>query len=170
MSFLRLFTPATIRRGIQNRFEAWRLGQRYRWLRAIQPASAGPRKTVLFVNFGNWVPRAIFDAVLAAAFRMRGCSPVFLTLRECTNVHRTLRALGCTEFLFLDDFYPTNAQEIEDESERILREHATFDSLFSLTEDGIEHGRNVLSTVVKDLKSGGVRFTDPQAQTLLRLY
>ncbi len=126
-------------------------------------------KRVLFVGFSDWEARGKLDGVIAAAMRMQGAKPLVLTMRSCTWTQRYLRALGVRDFLFFDDELSAAGKDKSDaDSLALLPSPLTFQTLFDFTYRGLHVGRNVLSTVLRRLKTGSAAFDDPAVQTMIR--
>ncbi len=143
----------------------------YRFAGLRREISALPQagKRVLFVGFSDWEARGKMDGVIAAAMLLRGAKPLVLTMRSCTWTQRYLRALGAQDFLFFDDeLSSAESGKRDEEIFALLPSPLTFQTLFNFTYRGINVGRNVLSTVLRQLKTGSAAFDDPAVQQMIR--
>ena len=143
----------------------------FRFARLRREISALPQaeKRVLFVGFSDWEARGKLDGVLGAAMLLRGAKPLVLTMRCCTWTQRYLSALGVRDFLFFDDELSAAGKDKADaDILTLLPSPLTFQTLFDFTYRGINVGRNVLSTVLRQLKTGSAAFDDPAVQTMIR--
>jgi hypothetical protein len=105
------------------------------------------------------------DGIIAAACRVRGYHPVVLTEQSFSLAKRYFRACGVTSFIDFDE----RIREARPTSiDHFLESSKTFASLFTLTHEGVDVGRHVLSSVVRALKQGSVSFNDPAVHQNIR--
>jgi len=144
-----------------------RFAKDYAWMRTCLSPQQG--KAVLMVNFTDWAPRTKLDGVIAKGLQLRGYRPFILTKRAYTWSHAYFRAIGITDLLFFDDYLKEAASTLSpEETSGLLETNLSFQKLYSYHEGEIGIGRHVLSSVVRQLKSGSVSFEDPDAIRLLR--
>lgn len=142
---------------------------RFAGLRSEVSALPQAGKSVLFVGFSDWEARGKLDGIIGSAMLLRGAKPVVLTMRSCTWTQRYLRALGVRDFLFFDDeISAAESGKSDTDILALLPSPLTFQTLFDFTYRGINVGRNVLSTVLRQLKTGSAAFDDPAVQAMIR--
>lgn len=165
-----LFThPAALRHSIIRYGKYLLFFFRFAELRREVSSLPQTGKSVLFVGFSDWEARGKLDGVLGSAMLLRGAKPMVLIMRSCTWTQRYLRALGVRDFLFFDDeLSAAESGKSDTDILALLPSPLTFQTLFDFTYRGINVGRNVLSTVLRQLKTGSAAFDDPAVQTMIR--
>jgi hypothetical protein len=161
----RLHDPATARIVQADYQETFR---QLAWLREAMPtaASTGPR--LLIVSLSDMVYQLKLEAMLGAALKLQGWRPVVLT-NSATNTRakRYFRAFGIDDFVYLDDFAPTEAErEIADAAgARLLDGPLSFQAVKQWVFAEAWIGPMVLSTVSRNQHQGAPDPQDPATRT-----
>jgi hypothetical protein len=125
----------------------------------LPPRDEGP---ALIVSLTNWVAQVKAEIVFAKLLQARGLRPVILTLRTARRGERYFRAAGLADFVYLDDFSPTEASARHSASDALPGPLTSMDALLQVTYRGVDVGRHALSTLARELRQGGLDLADPR--------
>lgn len=130
------------------------------WSRSLgaKPKKSGARKVLLcdlVSAYSSYKAQALFARALIA----HGFRPVVLLQSANKLAKRVYNAAQMTEFVYLDDFMGPNFIA---EAKRLLSGDNAFERLLTLEIDGVRIGRNVLSLVLRQLRTGRLDAKDPE--------
>ncbi len=134
------------------------------WLReAVVEPPAGARR-LLILSLSDMVYQLKLEAMLGTALKLQGWRPIALTnSRTNTRALRYFRAFGVTDFVYLEDFTPTAAEQARcaAEAETLLAGDLAFQSVKAWSFAGSWIGPQILSTVSRAQHQGAPDPRDP---------
>jgi hypothetical protein len=134
------------------------------WLReaAVEPPTGARR--LLILSLSDMVYQLKLEAMLGTALKLQGWRPIVLTnSRTNTRALRYFRAFGVTDFVYLEDFAPTAAEQARcaAEAEALLAGDLDFQSVKAWSFAGSWIGPQILSTVSRAQHQGAPDPRDP---------
>lgn len=125
-------------------------------------------RTIFFVSLTDWVTEIKIESILGKALAMQGCRIVVITQTNCRHVLKYYRSVGITDFIYFDkEIRRIPTKIIQKESEIILKKE-TFKEVLESEFQGVQIGRRILSSVVKNLRRPSVDFKDPDIQEFIK--
>ena len=134
------------------------------WRRALRGGASGSGERVVLLCdlVSSFAPYKI-QSLFAAALKGRGFRPVVLLPSRNVIAERIYRAAGSVRFVYLSDY----AQEdFADNAREVLKGDDAFQRLLSLEIDGVRIGRNVMSLVLRRLRTGCLDGSNPDQRAL----
>ena len=134
------------------------------WLREAMPAQAPTARRLLIVSLSDMVYQLKLEAMLGAGLELQGWRPVVLTNSPTnTRAKRYFRAFGIDDFVYLDDFAPTDDEReiAASGAARLLGGTLNFKAVKEWTFAGSWIGPIVLSTVSRNRHQGAPDPQDP---------
>lgn len=163
--------PQTMVWELERLTALWMFRRRYGPVFADGIEGVDPKKTVLVVNLNHGRFKAVMSSLLAKALQLRGCRPVILTYRWCTDTRWYYEACGLTQFEFFDDWIsrvpPAVVDSITQEAERYLASLLTVKAIKALEYREVNVGRPTLSSIARSLFRGRAALSQETVKTLL---
>ena len=129
----------------------------------------GGEKTVLLVSMTDWVAQVKMEGIFAATFRLRGYKPVVLTYKSNKWALMYFKVLGITDFIFFDELLDKVDEDFDPtEGLKMLEGNPSFGDVMNFKYSNSNVGQNVLSTLVRAMRSSSVEFTDPKVMEALK--
>jgi hypothetical protein len=142
--------------------------QQLGWLRRAMPEPDGAAKRLLVISLTDFVYQLKLEGMLSAALKLRGWRPIVLTTsRLDTRALRYFRAFGVDEFLFLDDFAPSEEERAAaaDAATRLLAGDLSFQAVKRWEFADAWVGPMVLSTVSRNQHIAAPDPRDPETRS-----
>lgn len=138
-------------------------------LRSAPASVAG--KDILMVSISDWPERIKMEGVIAKSLQCKGSKITVMTYRNFRWAVRYFRAFGVTDFVYLDDLQAEAEKALDPKvTDTIIADHKTFDALYRFEQHGINIGKHVLSTIIRQMKNGSPEFSDPEVVNKLRTF
>ncbi|MFC1516099.1 hypothetical protein ACFL7E_05000 [Thermodesulfobacteriota bacterium] len=100
------------------------------------------------------------EAFLVKSIQLQDVKCFILTLRDCwANLY--YRALRIQDFVFFDDYLSDTIPSTSDEIDAILSKIRSFSDLMAYETDGVQIGKYICSTLVRETYHGNVDISDP---------
>jgi hypothetical protein len=134
------------------------------WLRDAVVEPQADARRLLILSLSDMVYQLKLEAMLGAALKLEGWRPIALTnSRTNTRALRYFRAFGVTDFIYLEDFTPTAAEQARcaAEAETLLADDLAFQSVKAWSFAGSWIGPQILSTVSRAQHQGAPDPRDP---------
>lgn len=152
--------------GVRNRVavarDVRRIRRRHAFLRV--PAGSPSRGYALAVSLTDWPYQLKQEGMLLKALELSGYEPVVLTSRAAAGTaRRYAAAFGCGRVLVLDDYLDGESPDVRP----LLAGPLTVQRLKALEVDGAHVGRQVLSTISRNLRRGSVDLESAEAREWL---
>lgn len=126
-------------------------------------------KTALFCDLMSTVPTAKAEAIFAATLRQKNYRTVVLLRRSAPIFERIFRAAGPTRFVYLDEFITESIRhQARARAEEVVEGISDTESFLTFEENGFRIGRNVLSLVLREFRSGQMNLSSLDQQTRIR--
>lgn len=162
-----LKNPSTVRMLCMRLGECLSFRRAYGFLASI--GTPDSNRTVLVVNLTDIPAYAKWEGMLLLSLRMKGCTPVVLTERGYRWTQHIFRTFGICRFIYLDDLLDRTKDRVDYSSiDTLFEGDVRFKALLGYTYRSIDCGNAALSTLVRKLRSTGLKFQDPIVQEMLK--
>jgi len=126
-------------------------------------------RTVLFCDLMSGVSTAKVEALLAAVLRNHGYRTTVLLRRRSPIFERIFRAVGPARFIYLEKLLtPEIRKKARVRAGLLIEQMNDTASLLALEERGFRIGRNVLSLVLREVRSGKLDFNNASQKARTR--
>lgn len=126
-------------------------------------------KKALIVSLSEGIAQMKREGMFAKALQLHGYTPVILTFKSCKSAIKYFKIYGIDRFVFLEDFYDDSVPEVETNAVfKSFENRKSINALLGIEYRGVDVGRHVLSSVMRQLREQEFSLSDPYVQRLLR--